>query len=180
MSIAPCVFVYGKSDGCSGEERIIASAGEYCRKNGLAPPSKEIVKTAKGKPCFTAGPDFSVSHSGDYWVCAMSGTAVGIDLQQHTGCDCVKIAKRFFHPDEYSLVNQNPESFWDIWTAKESFVKFLGTGITDEFSGFSVINDKQDFACPGVCFRHLSFKTGYSLCLCARDTDKASFVFYCD
>lgn len=81
-----------------------------------------------GNPCF-----FSLSHSGDLLVCAVS--------EEEVGADCEKIhqltqnlAKKVLNESELAEYEQLPneqKNDWMIrtWTVKESISKLLGTGI---------------------------------------------------
>ncbi len=49
--------------------------------------------------------------------------------------NCLKLAKRFFSPPEQVLLQSLPESertrtFYQLWTAKEAFLKATGQGIS--------------------------------------------------
>ena len=81
-----------------------------------------------------------------------------------------QIACRFFHPLEQMLACRSPASFFAVWTAKESYTKFTGTGIDDDFAAFSVTDGERIIPMPdGAQFRFLPAEEGYTLCLCARD-----------
>lgn len=72
-----------------------------------------------GKP-FLANNDgifFSLSHSGTRAMCAISDVPVGCDIEIVKEAD-LKVAKRFFHPDEYEaiLALATPESAADFFT----------------------------------------------------------------
>lgn len=139
-----------------------------------------IARGPWGKPCF---PDsdalhFSISHSGDWWLCAFSDRPVGIDLQR---CGSYvppeTLSRRFFHPREDAFLAQDGyKRFYDLWTAKESLVKFTGRGFHDEPESFSVVAEDGTFPwAEGAQLRHLSFREGYSLCVCAEVIDGILF-----
>ena len=116
--------------------------------------SFEIRRTASGKPYF---PDcenirFSVSHSGAFFVCALSEQNIGVDLERRsklpgesdvdTSIRLCKIADRFFHPNEAVLIKTDPMTrFYEVFTAKESYVKYLGTGFDDAAAENSILPD---------------------------------------
>lgn len=90
-----------------------------------------------GKPYLTDYPQicFSLSHSGRMVMCGVADSPIGCDIQcmpphpEHND----GIAKRFFTPNEqHSLTSSAaPEQeFARLWTLKESYVKYLGTGIS--------------------------------------------------
>ena len=126
-----------------------------------------------GKPFFPQHPElqFSVTHSGDWWMCAFSAQPVGLDLQLHrTHTAPERLSRRFFHPLEHGfLVRDGHRSFFDLWCAKESFVKYIGRGFYDAPETFSVVSETGAFPdAQGVEFRLLPFAAEYSLCLCAQ------------
>ncbi|MBE6914792.1 MAG: 4'-phosphopantetheinyl transferase superfamily protein [Ruminococcaceae bacterium] len=119
-----------------------------------------------GKPYFPEAPElcFSVSHSGDYWVCAFSSVPVGIDLQQHRPCNIPRLSQRFFHPEEdaflYARGYAEPD-FFSVWTAKESWVKRTGTGLSIGLDSFSVVSPPSS-----PVLQYLPAPAGYTMCLC--------------
>ena len=134
-----------------------------------------------GKPYFTALPRlfFSISHSGAYWVCAYAGEPVGIDLQEHRPLSRAgRIAERCFHGREREYLASGG-SFYDVWAAKESYVKYTGEGITASFASFATAGREGLY--PAVYFeparqgtaaalRHVDVLPGYSFCVCTEKT----------
>lgn len=133
-----------------------------------------IIRPPFGKPRLENAPDihFSITHSGDFWLCAIASQPVGLDLQRTENVQVQKLASRFFHPQEAAYLEQYPEDFFNIWAAKESYVKFTGLGIDDSFSSFSVVsNGALCTEIDGVRLRLLPFTPGYALCLCCPAPD---------
>ena len=133
-----------------------------------------------GKPFFqdNGALHFSISHSGDYWLCAFSAQPVGIDLQRcRSFVPPETLSRRFFHPREDAFLSQNCYiRFYDLWTAKESWVKFTGRGFYDEPETFSVVAEDGGFpVVEGAQMRHIPFREGYSLCVCCEDLDEIIF-----
>ena len=153
----------------ASQKLLLAAAKQWCLKNGY-PGKKLLVERPRfGKPYFKNAPEvfFSVSHSGSFWLCAISRQPLGLDLQQIRQTQTLKIAQRFFHPDEAAFVKAQPSDFFKVWTAKESYVKYTGQGIGGSFSAFSVISPDGHFQNPDkVLLRFLPFAPGYELCLC--------------
>lgn len=89
--------------------------------------------------------DFSVSHSGELGVCAVSRErTVGIDVERVRPLDdALAIAERFFSPAERAALRtlQPPAletGFFTAWTRKEAFVKALGEGLSYPLADFDV------------------------------------------
>ena len=104
---------------------------------------------------------FSLSHSGDILICAVSHCNIGADCQVVNIRDiktCRKIAGRFFSPRENLVLDQLPDDdytdkFFELWTKKEAYVKYTGRGLSeglDTFSVFDVENVRFDRVTP--CF----------------------------
>jgi len=79
---------------------------------------------------------FNISHSGNFVVCAVYNKPIGIDVQRMDDVDFDSIAKRAFTENEQVVYFSTPEEerkkqFYKTWTAKESYIKCLGTGIRD-------------------------------------------------
>lgn len=136
--------------------------------------------TAFGKPSFSGAPHihFSITHSGSWWLCGFSDAPLGLDLQiHHSHTPPSRLSQRFFHPREDAfLATDNYARFFDLWCAKESWVKYTGHGFFDDPGSFSVVSETGDFpAIDGVVLQPLPFMDGYSLCLCSEGRSKIQF-----
>ncbi|GAB2045687.1 hypothetical protein AGATL06_21850 [Agathobaculum sp. TL06] len=112
-----------------------------------------------GKPYLVSEPGihFSLSHSGDWAVCAISDHPVGVDIEW---CDPNRrdIASRFFHKEEIRYLNSLPpyartDAFYSLWTLKESFVKSTGRGLDLPLRSFCVklrSNARPQLDCPDM------------------------------
>ena len=80
--------------------------------------------------------EFSISHSGDYVLVAVSDTPVGADIEIIRNIRSSVINKVCnTYEKEYinKGVNEKEKTlrFFEIWTFKEAYFKLQGTGITD-------------------------------------------------
>ena len=142
------------------------------REAGVKGPLGEVARTDAGKPYLPARPEicFSVSHSGELWICAVCGVPVGVDLQRHTDCPRERIARRFFHPDETAwLAERDFAPFFQVWAARESFVKCRGTGLFGEPAPFSVVREGHLAAPEGFRLSFPACEPGWSLALTVRE-----------
>ncbi len=99
-----------------------------------------------GKPYTESAPvHFSISHSKNIAVCAISDHPVGIDIECVRDVN-INIAKRQFAADELRYVFEkwdlSKQRFFEIWTRKEAYVKLIGKGIS-HFPNFSVMNNNS-------------------------------------
>jgi 4'-phosphopantetheinyl transferase len=102
-----------------------------------------------GKPFLEYGQsfNFNISHSGNWIVSALSLNEVGIDIEQIKIVD-FRIAKRFFSKLEYMDLNNKSENnkldyFYDLWTLKESYIKYLGKGLYYPLNSFSIRKNRR-------------------------------------
>ena len=76
---------------------------------------------------------FSISHSGNYAVCAISDNRLGCDIEKIGRVD-MKISNRFFTKAECDRINslnfdEQKIELAKIWTVKESYGKAIGRGV---------------------------------------------------
>lgn len=79
---------------------------------------------------------FSLSHSGNYAICAVDKHPLGVDIEE-IKVEKYGIADRFFATEEKKYVYDD-ESFYRIWTLKESFIKAVGLGLRMPMDAFGV------------------------------------------
>jgi len=99
-----------------------------------------------GKPYTkSAEVEFSISHSKNIAVCAISDKPVGIDVEYIHGVN-LSIVQKCFARDEQNYVFEDREKtrqrFFEIWTRKEAYVKLHGTGVS-HFPEFSVMGNED-------------------------------------
>ena len=192
-----CLYVFDQNDGRNTEERLKIAAEDYAVRFNIRAGAEDMflfMRTERGKPYFPNSPDIgvSVSHSGEYFVCALTQGDVGVDLQEHrvlvsetreeAEARFKRMARRFYHPAEAEFIDSNTfYRFFAIWTAKESYVKYTGQGIDNDFSAFGVLPDEglapQSIDSGEPAFWHAlgkefctqRFGDNYSLCVCTGD-----------
>ena len=103
--------------------------------------SFDIDVTEKGKPYFrNLNLEFSVTNSGDMWMCAISEKPCGIDVQFAKETPYEKIAERYYKPKEIEYVRMIGESaFFQIWTRREAYGKMIGSGFWGDIP--ELVND---------------------------------------
>lgn len=143
-------------------ERALTAVSDYRRNKALRCPSEEKMRCClgvelllyralgvtepvgyalgeNGKPYFADGRAcFSLSHSCNFAVCAVSDCEVGVDIEaprQNT----LRIARRFFTEDEYERIvksSEPDELFCRLWVIKESYIKATGDGFKTPLDSF--------------------------------------------
>lgn len=141
----------------------------------------KIVRSDNGKPYIKGCPiHFNISHAGEFVVCAFSEQKVGIDIEKIKDID-LDIAKRFFCQSEYEdLLAQNPTNqlnyFYSLWTLKESYLKWLGSGMSIPLDSFCFKMTDTNISCLDenrkvTPFFQQFFIEGYKLSLCSTIDD---------
>ncbi|MBQ5602726.1 MAG: 4'-phosphopantetheinyl transferase superfamily protein [Clostridia bacterium] len=197
------IYVFPNDTGTTSEDKIRLCLSEY-EKNVLkeelekAPSFNkkyEVNKTELGKP-YVDGEEIgvSVSHSDEYFVCAVGMLNMGVDIEhrkllvreskEEMQVRLNGIAKRFFHPTESKYVLGDPiDRFFKVWTAKESLVKHTGEGINDNFSRYCVYSpvlEKEEgirrWRAEGKYFWQMTYCGDYELCLCSDEECAVSVI----
>lgn len=148
-TLAGRLLLFNMADSCYGKNDVTVHYGE------------------NGKPltdfCF-----FSISHSGDYAVCAVSDKPIGADIQKTGG---FKRRERYilFTENESRYVNEseNPtDAFYTLWTMKEAYVKANGF----KLNAAAEISFVGDDLTVYNRYEKFSFKTDrfgdYYICIC--------------
>ena len=156
MENAVIVYIVKNEAKIASHELLFLMAQDYFKTLGLVLNKNDwqITYNDRGKPSNIKYPQihFSISHSGLYWLVAFGHQNLGIDVQlmelkkKNSNDHYLKLAKRFFNPSEINYLNNSldiKQSFFLIWCAKESYVKYLGSGISNTFDRFSCLLDND-------------------------------------
>lgn len=119
----------------------------------VLPEDIRIFYNENGKPVFACEDEFhfNLSHSGDMLAIVYGNTVCGIDVER-TDQFNLKISKRCFTKSEDEYVNGISNKsvigksdgfginrrFTTIWTMKEAYLKYKGTGISVPLNSFTV------------------------------------------
>lgn len=150
------------------------------RKTGIEDKAITFHYNKYGKPYIYDLPNihFNISHSGDWVVCVLSGFRCGIDIEEITKPH-LDIAKRYFTKAEYETLNSmsgdaQKEYFYDLWTLKESYIKWMGKGLMVPLNSFEfekkdgryIINNYSD---NQLRFKQFKIADGYKMALCSEE-----------
>ncbi len=121
-----------------------------CQKLHIKNEDIKIECNLYGKPFLKGYPVFSynISHAGKWIVCIIANYAVGVDIELVKFIN-LDIAKRFFAKNEYEMLlleskDNQQELFYQIWTAKESYIKYIGKGLSIPLNSFNVYKEHLD------------------------------------
>lgn len=107
--------------------------------------SPDLIEQEPGGRLYLPGVNdfyFSLSHSGEYAVCAIADRPVGVDIQKRRETK-INLARRFFQSTEADHIEEQPSEkkedlFFRYWTGKESYLKLTGKGILGGLDSFMV------------------------------------------
>ncbi|WP_019913345.1 4'-phosphopantetheinyl transferase family protein [Paenibacillus sp. HW567] len=171
------------------EDRIRSVLGEtlirtlLIREHHLDNRSLRFAVNRYGKPYLADLPDcqFNLSHAGDYVMCAIDQKPLGIDVEEIKPMD-LSIASRFFAPCENQEILRMPEDrrldhFYQLWTAKESYIKFKGSGLSMPLNSFclqisdgciELVEQEGSPAAQAECyFKPFHISVDYKVTLCS-------------
>lgn len=151
----------------------------------------KIERNSYGKPYIVGAPlHFNISHAGDWVVCALSTNEIGIDIELIKYID-YDIAKRFFCTCEYDALMEKDDLeridfFYKLWTLKESYIKWSGTGLSTSLNSFCfkisetdiLLIDKNQSIVPH--FKQYCIDEDYKLSVCSESSDYADDVHEID
>ena len=96
-----------------------------------------------GKPFFSGEAEFCLSHSGRFAALAVSGEAVGLDLETVAPVR-EAVIRRVLTPEERRwLADAGEAGFAFLWTRKEAALKLLGTGVDRSLRSFRVLPEDE-------------------------------------
>lgn len=122
-----------RARGALSEAVVRAALSRAC---GVPAGRIALARGEHGKPCCPETPAlaFNISHSGELAVCGFDARALGVDVERTDRRNAERIAARCFTARENAQIAASPSprrAFYRLWTAKESAVKWLGTGLAD-------------------------------------------------
>lgn len=151
------------------------------------PKSQLLFDTYKnGKPFCKNYPmvHFNVSHSGLWVICAVSDSPIGIDIEKISNAD-MQVAERFFTKYEYEYLQQQgknkAEAFYQLWTLKESYLKYTGDGLSVPLNSFGFVFEDEKIRFFGsqtgkICFLSQKVFDNYYLSVCTQKMHKELLI----
>lgn len=152
---------------------------------GLTDDAYRLRKGEHGKPyvdLLDLSVFYNLSHSGDYIVAVFAESEVGIDIERISR-PRLEVARRFFHPGEIRQLEDADEAsrkglFFHYWSVKESFLKYIGCGLSSPLSSFEVccqgseIRIMKENAWQPVYIRPCAIDEGYNCYVCSENTQQ--------
>lgn len=157
---------------------------KYAISKAFGIPANEIIfeKNKYGKPHVVgrSGVHYNISHSGDYVVCAVGESPVGIDVQEIKD-GSLDVADRFFSKEEKEVLAMTGEEvrrdlFCEMWSLKEAYIKCIGLGLSKPLDEFGVVKKDGEYRLivngewsKDYHFHKYDIDEKYSLCVCSQE-----------
>lgn len=108
-----------------------ASLRSWLMLRELGLPDEPWQYNEYGKPYIPNGPHFSISHCKQGIAVAVDEQPVGIDIESYRDITPELITYTMSEAEQEQInAAQDPiKAFTELWTRKEAYVKFLGTGL---------------------------------------------------
>lgn len=162
---------------------------EALKQYGLSEKDMTYRYGEVGKPYLKEAPElcFNLSHSRSKAMCVIGDIPVGCDIEFIKKAND-GIAKRFFSAKDNELLKsavqrgeqEYRESFYILWTLKESYIKCTGMGLKCPMDSFSFIYDGKQYHIDGnTDYTFLSgierktgdIKDGYAYSVCVNNKE---------
>lgn len=113
---------------------------------------------------------FNISHTKEYLIIAIANSELGIDLEYIDDNLDMSIKELIFSRQECELI-KTPKEFYTLWSKKEAYLKYLGTGfLTNDYKNTSLNLDS--FQSSGKCKIITSqFENDYILSIACNNDD---------
>ncbi len=144
----------------------------------------KIAYNKHGKPALILDDiHFNIAHSGDWVVCVVDNSSVGIDIEK-IGKFRPAVAKRLFSTDEQKVLMMHENSarndfFYSLWTLKESYSKAIGRGLTIPFNTFSIKKSRLGQlykANDNYLLKQYNIDPAYKMAVCSKTDNFADDV----
>ncbi len=101
------------------------------------------------KPILISAPQFhfNFSHTRNMILCGISDTVpIGVDVEYIDTSITIENMENVLHPVEFQYISGAPSAsmrsyrFYKIWTQKEAYIKYLGTGFSEKVQNFNMLD----------------------------------------
>lgn len=103
------------------------------------------------KPMLLSAPyyHFNFSHTKSMILCGISDThPIGVDIERIDPSLNIETMKAVLHQTEFQYINstysnhERTDRFYKIWTQKEAYIKYMGTGFSADAHAFNMLDPK--------------------------------------
>jgi len=122
-----------------------------------------------GKPFYSGGKKFNISHSGSFVTVAFSDYEIGLDIEECVDFDIDAIIDNL-HEQEMKFIagaDNSSDAFFTVWTRKEAYLKAKGVGIIEGLNHDNCLESSIGFE-EKWYLTSLSIVENYKVALCSQ------------
>ena len=115
---------------------------------------------------------FNITHSGEFILAAIGDKPVGIDVEKNENRD-FSLFRDIWGEGQHAHFELNDcRSFYKVWTAKESYAKYLGTGLHSNMEEIilqrdnSIIDQGKE---TGIAVKYIHLHRDYTCAVCSKE-----------
>lgn len=116
---------------------------------------------------------FNISHSKDLYVLAIHSSEVGVDVEK------IRADKRLKLKNRISNVNDIDIESTKMWSIKESYFKYLGTGVSTDMKNIIINEEKVILNNKIARYKNFEVETQlgtYEITVCAGTLDEIKLI----
>ena len=122
-----------------------------------------------GKPFYSGGKKFNISHSGSFVTVAFSDNEIGLDIEKCVDFDIDAVVDNL-HVQEQKFIadaDNSSDAFFTVWTRKEAYLKAKGVGIIQGLNHENCLEPSIGFE-EKWFLTSLSIVENYKVALCSQ------------
>lgn len=159
---------FKKNTGALLEPRFLSILGQHTDLQ-----RNQISKNSLGKPMIE-GIHFSLAHSGDLLVAAFSDQEIGIDIEQ--------VKERKYQKaiaQKYGFLGESLDEFLREWTAREAFIKLLGSSLAKDLANIRLSSDLSRVGInePQAFVSYFQPRPGFIAAICSKQLKNHNIFF---
>ncbi len=120
-----------------------------------------------GKPDWPGPVRFSISHANELVACALAPVPIGLDVEWRRPLP--RIPEAGLTPAERDAIAEEPERFFDFWTAREAVLKAAGDAGLARLTAVTLRDDTAEYTDTRWHLHRAEPLSGYVLCLASPD-----------
>ncbi|MCD8011081.1 MAG: 4'-phosphopantetheinyl transferase superfamily protein [Lachnospiraceae bacterium] len=124
-----------------------------------------------GKPYYITGPQFSLSHRGEYIFCAVGEKPVGVDVEKKFPPSMCQM-DLFLSKAEKAFLSRSADrgaALASFWSLKEAYGKYCGCGLNYEVEATGFEGWIGSCGWDGHLWHYQSMEGDYSIALCGEE-----------
>jgi len=127
--------------------------------------------------------EFNMSHSGDYVLCGLDDSKIGVDIEQVRYCDFYNIDRVFSDNEKelfYNKLTDKESMFYRTWVLKETYLKATGIGFSINVKSIDLDLNNPRITYGGWFFKEYDLMKNYKIAVCSESGLFTNEITYLD